>query len=66
MSIEGNIGCGKTTLLKLIVSESDVKTETYGEPIEQWKNVNGENLLHRVYCDPCRWCFTMQQYVMVT
>uniref|UniRef100_T1GM14 Deoxynucleoside kinase domain-containing protein n=1 Tax=Megaselia scalaris TaxID=36166 RepID=T1GM14_MEGSC len=44
--IDGNIGCGKSTLLQYIKSRNDV--EVVLEPINKWKNVEGQSLLHHV------------------
>jgi deoxynucleoside kinase len=43
VSVEGNIGAGKSTLIEYFNSFSGI--ETYREPIEWWRNVNGNNLL---------------------
>lgn len=41
--VEGNIGCGKTTLLNYMANHSDV--EVMEEPVKKWRNVKGKNLL---------------------
>lgn len=41
--VEGNIGCGKTTLLNYFTKFDDVRVLT--EPIEMWRNCRGHNLL---------------------
>ncbi|KAI5739921.1 hypothetical protein M8J77_025013 [Diaphorina citri] len=64
VSIEGNIGSGKSTLLKYFEKFSDV--DTCVEPVEEWRNVNGHNLLHLTYSDPMRWNFSFQHYVQLT
>ncbi len=60
--IEGNIGCGKTTLLKHFASDS----ASFEEPVNLWQNVNGHNLLQLLYGDPKRWASLFQSYVMLT
>ena len=53
VSIEGNIGAGKSTILKFFEKYSDV--ELIPEPVAQWCDVNGHNLLGKQYEDPKRW-----------
>ena len=52
--VEGNIGCGKSTFLKLFNKYSD-HIELLQEPLDKWQNVNGCNLLHMMYDDPQRY-----------
>ena len=52
VSIEGNIGAGKSTMLKFFESYNDV--ELIPEPVAQWCDVNGHNLLGKLYEDPKR------------
>jgi hypothetical protein len=65
--VEGNVGAGKSTYLSMI---NDIgkcnEIQVVQEPVEQWRNVNGENLLERFYRDPKRYAFTFQQYVLLT
>ena len=53
VSIEGNIGAGKSTMLKFFEKYADV--ELIPEPVAQWCDVNGHNLLGKLYEDPKRW-----------
>ena len=48
--IEGNIGSGKSTLLKNI-EQSFPKNQVLivPEPVMQWQDVGGENLLEKFY-----------------
>jgi len=64
VSIEGNIGSGKSTMLKYFEKFSDV--ELVPEPVAQWCDVNGHNLLAKLYEDPERWSFQFQSYVQLT
>jgi len=64
VSIEGNIGAGKSTMLKFFEKYSDV--ELIPEPVAQWCDVNGHNLLGKLYEDPKRWSFQFQSYVQLT
>jgi hypothetical protein len=65
--VEGNVGAGKSTYLSMI---SDIgkcnEIQVVQEPVEQWQNVKGENLLAQFYKDPKRYAFTFQQYVLLT
>ena len=53
-SIEGNIGAGKSTILRLI-SASFNDVEFIEEPVKEWQNLGGENLLDAFYKDPKRY-----------
>ena len=66
ISIDGNIGSGKSTFLNLL-------KERYGdvfyfakEPVDEWLNINGENLLEKFYNDKERWSYTFQNYAYIT
>ena len=64
--IEGNIGAGKSTFLKIIKQYFNVQTVI--EPNEQWQNIGGEghNILDLFYKDPKRWAYTFQSYAFVS
>lgn len=62
-SIEGNIGAGKTTILKIIGKHFD-DVEFVEEPVSQWQNLGGGNLLDSFYSDPTRWGFSFEFYSM--
>lgn len=64
VSIEGNIGCGKTTLLEYFKSSKVV--EAIKEPVNQWTNVQGHNALQLLYEDPSRWSFSFNIYAQLT
>ena len=58
--IEGNIGVGKSTLLRLL---SENGFETMQEPVDAWtsvRNEDGKNILENFYEDPKRWAYTFQ------
>jgi deoxyadenosine/deoxycytidine kinase len=64
-ALEGNIGAGKTTIMKIIGSHfNDV--EFVEEPVKQWQNLGGMNLLDAFYSDPKRWGFSFEFYSMLT
>ncbi|XP_044252627.1 deoxynucleoside kinase-like isoform X2 [Tribolium madens] len=80
VSIEGNIGAGKSTLIDYFSRISGI--ETYGvsylgfslfckfklfqEPIESWRNVNGDNLLDLMYSNFPQWLKVFQNYVQLS
>lgn len=63
-AVEGNVGAGKTTFLK-VIGES-LNMQVVPEPHEAWQNINGENLLDAFYSDGKRWAYTFQTYVFIT
>ena len=63
--IEGNIGAGKSTLLNLLEDKVPY-CKVIQEPVSEWKNVGGYDLLSAFYQDPRRWCFTFEFYSMFT
>ena len=61
-SLDGNIGVGKTTLLKQI-AERFPHIVIVREPVDIWtdlKNPDGSNLLELFYADKKRWAYTFQ------
>ncbi len=62
--VEGNIGAGKSTFLKIIGSR--LNAQLVYEPIHQWQNIAGENLLEHFYKDAKRWGYTFQTYAFIT
>ena len=63
--VEGNIGAGKSTFLRLI--EKYLPVQIVYEPVDQWQQVAaGENLLERFYKDTKRWAYTFQSYAFIT
>lgn len=67
ISIEGNIGAGKSTLLRVLDAWFEQGTiETLPEPVESWKNCNGQNLLGAFYADPKRYAFAFQSYAFIS
>ncbi|CAK9855149.1 unnamed protein product [Sphagnum jensenii] len=70
VSFEGNIGVGKSTILKLLHSHPRLHhiSEVLQEPIGQWQNVNGTglNMLEAFYKDPHRYAYLFQSFVFTT
>lgn len=59
--IEGNIGVGKSTIIRLL---NEHGVETMQEPVDAWTAVrdaeSGKNILENFYEDPKRWAYTFQ------
>eukprot|EP00095_Tigriopus_kingsejongensis_P007583 maker-scaffold506_size152672-snap-gene-0.28 protein:Tk07583 transcript:maker-scaffold506_size152672-snap-gene-0.28-mRNA-1 annotation:"hypothetical protein DAPPUDRAFT_305834" len=64
VAVEGNIGSGKSTLLRYFEAVPDI--HLCPEPIQQWCDMKGHNLLESLYRDPKRWSFQFQSYVQLT
>ena len=64
-ALEGNIGAGKTTILN-ILSNYFKDIEFVEEPVKEWQNLGGENLLNSFYTDPKRWGFSFEFFSMLT
>lgn len=62
--VEGNIGTGKSTLLNFLSKSEYI--ECFQEPVHEWENLNGYNLLAMTYEDPENYSFAFQSYVMLT
>lgn len=62
--VEGNIGAGKSTLLDFFTRFDDI--EILPEPVEDWQDVNGHNLLRMYYENPQRYGFVFQSYAFLT
>ena len=64
-ALEGNIGAGKTTIMK-IIGQYFTSVEFVEEPVSQWQNLGGMNLLEAFYSDPKRWGFSFEFYSMLS
>ena len=64
--LEGNIGAGKSTFLKIMRGYLNV--QIVPEPHEKWQKIgdSDENLLEKFYNDTPRWAYTFQSYAFVT
>ncbi len=63
--MEGSIGSGKTTLLDMI-EKGIPSVGTSCEPVAEWRDVDGHNLLDMFYRDPPRYAFMFQTHVCMT
>jgi deoxyguanosine kinase len=62
--LEGNIGVGKSTFLKLI-AELCPEVSVIQEPKEAWSGAaHGKSLLGNFYDNPSRWAYTMETLTM--
>ncbi|AYV79953.1 MAG: deoxynucleoside kinase [Gaeavirus sp.] len=68
ISIEGNIGVGKSTFASMIKGHID-NSEIICEPIDIWKNMkdtDGENILQKFYKDIPRWAYSFQNLACIS
>lgn len=69
ISIEGNIGVGKSTLIKLLKERLDSSCDFVCEPTDLWNTIvdeNGDNLLNLYYTDKKRWAYVFQNMAYIT
>src|SRR5437870_248426 len=69
VSIEGNIGVGKTSLINLLKTKLGDDAEYIYEPIDEWLNIkdnNGKDLLQTFYDNKARWSYTFQNIAYIT
>jgi deoxyadenosine/deoxycytidine kinase len=69
ISIEADIGAGKSTFLRLLNTYYGDKICVIYEPLEEWlrqTNDKGENILQLMYQDPKRWSYTFQHNAFLT
>jgi deoxyadenosine/deoxycytidine kinase len=68
ISIEGNIGSGKSTLIELLKS-SNLNYVFIPEPVNLWNEIkdhDGTTILERYYQDPERYAFSFQMMAYIT
>ena len=71
ISIEGNIGTGKSTLLSILRNKYKdyEKIKFVDEPLESWlnlKDTDGENILEKFYKNQSRWSYSFQMNAFIT
>jgi deoxyadenosine/deoxycytidine kinase len=73
ISIEGNIGAGKSTLVKIlkeILSETSSGNYAFiQEPVDEWLNLtdsDGKNILDKFYSDQKSWSYKFQMNAFIT
>lgn len=62
--VEGIVGTGKSTFLEPF--QKYPQMDILPEPVAQWQNLNGTDLLDLVYRYPERWATTQESYVQLT
>jgi deoxyadenosine/deoxycytidine kinase len=63
--IEGNIGAGKSTFLKLLQKQIPAVSIVL-EPVQDWqKEIDGQSILANFYADPTRWAYSMELMTMI-
>ena len=66
ISVDGNIGSGKSTFLKLLKTRYADEFYFAKEPVDKWLDIEGVNLLEKFYEDKERWSYTFQNYAYIT
>ena len=70
VSIEGNIGAGKSTFVELLKEVLNPKKYTFlQEPVDEWLNMkdsDGENILEKFYKNKSRWSYSFQMNAFIT
>ena len=71
ISIDGNIGSGKSTLIKILkkyfINDKDIYF--VDEPVNEWINVSdhhNNNILDQFYKNKNRWSYTFQNFAFIT
>jgi deoxyadenosine/deoxycytidine kinase len=63
--LEGNIGVGKSTLLKKL-KENLPELEVLTEPVNNWADqIFGQSLLENFYKETSRWAYTLENLAMI-
>jgi deoxyadenosine/deoxycytidine kinase len=69
ISIEGNIGVGKSTFIEKVLVNNFDDCEKVSEPVEVWKTLtdeNDKNILELFYNDKKRWAYSFQNVACIT
>lgn len=69
LTIEGNIGSGKSTLVKRLRKELSNVWTFLDEPVDEWlklKDENDKSLIELFYSDKKRYSYTFQNYAYIT
>lgn len=69
ISLEGNIGVGKSSFMDILKEHLHAHAEFIYEPVDEWlemKDENGTNLLDTFYKDKKRWSYTFQNVAYIT
>jgi deoxyadenosine/deoxycytidine kinase len=69
ISIDGNIGSGKSTLVKILKTKLGSNVSIIEEPVQLWQSIqnqSNENILDLFYKDSVRWSYTFQNLAFIT
>ena len=69
ISLEGNIGTGKSTMMQLLKNKLGDNAEYIDEPVDKWlqiKDKNGKDILKTFYDNKERWGYTFQSLACIT
>lgn len=69
ISVEGNIGVGKSSFISLLKKVFKGNATYISEPVDEWlsiKDENEKNLLETFYQDKKRWGYTFQNVAYIT
>ena len=69
ISIEGNIGAGKSTIINQLIKENlDPQIIILQEPVDMWESVKheGETMLQKFYNDQDKYAFAFQIMAFTT
>ena len=64
LSLEGNIGAGKSSLLRRVESRLPPGVKIHMEPVHLFQNFKGENPLKLFYQDPKEYAFFTQSHII--
>jgi deoxyadenosine/deoxycytidine kinase len=65
--LEGNIGIGKSTFLNKLTEDDQLPFfNCIPEPVKEWKNISGHNILDFFYRDMSRWAFSFEHYALLS
>lgn len=63
--VEGNIGSGKSTFLKIL--QNQLSLDVIPEPTNKWQKIGeNDNLLDLFYKDTKRWAYTFQSFAFIS
>ena len=68
ISIEGNIGVGKSTFVR-IIKQNVANSEIVDEPVDMWKKLtdsDGKNILAKFYENIPRWAYSFQNVACIS
>lgn len=69
ISVDGNIGSGKSTLVKYLKSKYKKNLYFLDEPVEEWIRITddkNENILQKFYSDKSRYSYLFQNFAFIT